>query len=162
MSVPESQVDHNALRTNQAFIIGLLLIGFILDWTPLVVFVGAVMLLGSLLKRPGFVPAYRMLRRLGVVDTDILRDHPQPHRFAQTVGGLVLAGGSAALLSGAASLGWILAWLVIALAALNLFGGFCVGCAIYYWFSRLGLPGFDRSPPPETVPGRRPSTTEQS
>ncbi|MDX1601027.1 MAG: DUF4395 domain-containing protein [Anaerolineales bacterium] len=162
MNVPESQVDHNALRTNQAFIIGLLLIGFILDWTPLVVFVGAVMLLGSLLKRPGFVPAYRALRRLGVVEADILRDHPQPHRFAQTVGGVVLAGASAALLSGAASLGWILAWLVIALAALNLFGGFCVGCAIYYWFSRLGLPGFDRSPPPGTVPGRRPSTSEGS
>ena len=162
MSFPEHQVDHNALRTNQAFIIGLLLIGFILDWTPLVVFVGAVMLLGSLLKRPGFLPAYRTLRRLDVVETDILRDHPQPHRFAQTVGGLALAGASAALLSGAASLGWILAWLVIGLAALNLFGGFCVGCAIYYWFSRLGLPGFDRSPPPGTAPGRRPSTSEQT
>lgn len=162
MSTPESHVDHNALRTNQAFIIGLLLIGFILDWTPLIVFVGAVMLLGSLLKRPGFVFAYGGLRRLGIVETDILRDHPQPHRFAQTLGGLVLTGSSAALFSGAATLGWILSWVVIALAALNLFGGFCVGCAVYYWLSRLGLPGFDRAPPPGTVPGRRPSTSEQS
>jgi hypothetical protein len=31
---------------------------------------------------------------------------------------------------------------VIALASLNLFAGICVGCLMYYWFNRLGLPGF--------------------
>ena len=44
----------------------------------------------------------------------------------------------------------------IALAALNLFAGFCVGCAVYYWLQKLGLPGFTRQPPAGIVPGMRP------
>ena len=47
-----------------------------------------------------------------------------------------------------------LVWLVIALAALNLFGGFCVGCAMYYWFNRLQVPGFIRAPPGDGSPAR--------
>ena len=39
-------------------------------------------------------------------------------------------------------LGWVLTWIVVALAALNLFAGICVGCLMYYWFNRLGVPGF--------------------
>lgn len=162
MTYPETQVDHAALKTNQAFIIGLLIVAFVLNWPVLVAFVGGVMLLGSLTTRPGFVPAYRGLRRLGVVNPDIIRDHPEPHRFAQTLGGLFLAGGTVALLSGAAiTLGWVLAWIVVALAALNLFGGFCVGCALYYWLSRLGIPGFEHQPPPGTFPGKRPSVPSE-
>ena len=39
-----------------------------------------------------------------------------------------------------------LAWLVIGLAALNLFVGFCAGCFVYYRLNRLGVPGFTQSP----------------
>jgi hypothetical protein len=39
-------------------------------------------------------------------------------------------------------LGWALSWIVVALAALNLFAGICVGCLMYYWLNRLGVPGF--------------------
>jgi len=53
-------------------------------------------------------------------------------------------------------LGWGLVWVVIALAALNLFGAFCVGCAVYYWLNRLKVPGFVKSPPAGTFPGMRP------
>jgi molybdopterin converting factor small subunit len=150
-------VDHNALRTNQGFIIGLLLIAFILDAGWLAALVGGVMLVGSALGRPGFLPVYRLLRRLDWLQPDRLEDHNAPHRFAQTLGGAFLAAASAAFLSGAGTLGWALAWIVIALAALNLFGGFCVGCAVYYWLHRLGIPGFNQSPPAGTTPGRRPS-----
>lgn len=161
MTTPETQVDHSALRTNQGFIIALLILAFLLDWWLLVPVVGVIMLAGSALGRPGFLPAYRLLRRLKVVEPEVIRDHPEPHRFAQTVGGLVLAAASATLFYSAAALGWSLAWLVVGLAALNLFGGFCVGCAMYYWFNRLGLPGFRRSPLPGTVPGSRPSGQPQ-
>ena len=41
------KVDHSALRVNQAFIIGLLLLAFVLDSVWLVAFVGGVMLLGT-------------------------------------------------------------------------------------------------------------------
>ena len=46
--------------------------------------------------------------------------------------------------------------LVAALAALNAFGGFCVGCAVYYWLARFNLPGFGKQPPNGTFPGMKP------
>jgi hypothetical protein len=149
-------VDHTALRTNQAFIIAGTLAAFVLNSIWLAAFVGAAMLLGVAFGRPGFLPAYRILSRLGWIQPDRLPDHPEPHRFAQLVGGLFLAFATAALALGQSLIGWSLAWLVIGLAALNLFGGFCLGCAVYYWLSRAGWPGFTQAPPPGTSPGWRP------
>jgi len=150
-------VDHSAIRTNQAFVIGLPVLAFILDFPWLAGLVAGVMLLGTMLKQPGFGFFYRfVLKPLGLARPDVLPDNPEPHRFAQGFGGLVLLAGFGVLLAGLSTLGWALIWLVIALAALNLFGGFCVGCAVYYWLSRLNVPGFKKSPPPNTVPGMRP------
>lgn len=152
-----TKVDQNALRMNQAFIISLLLIGFLFNTPVLVLLVMAVMLIGSAVGRPGFLPVYRaILLRMGWVRPDPVPDHPEPHRFAQTFGGSVLIGASLALLLGAPGLGWGLTWLVIFLAALNLFGGFCAGCFVYYWLGRLSVPGFSQTPPPNTFPGMRP------
>ncbi len=152
-----TKVDHNALRTNQAFIIGLLVIAFILNVPLLVGLVMLVMLAGSALGKPGFFPIYRgVLVRLGWVKPFPVPDHPEPHRFAQTLGGVFLLGSSLALLGGLGGLGWGLAWLVIFLAGLNLFAGFCAGCFVYYWLGRLRLPGFTQAPPPNTFPGMRP------
>jgi hypothetical protein len=90
------------------------------------------------------------------VQPHILDDHPEPHRFAQAFGGVVMFIGALALFTGIPGLGWFLVWFVAALAALNAFGGFCVGCFVYYWLSRFNLPGFRQSPPPGTFPGMRP------
>jgi hypothetical protein len=91
-----------------------------------------------------------------LVRPDVLEDNPEPHRFAQGLGGVVLLVGVLALFAGLPVLGWGLVWLVIALAALNLFAGFCAGCAVYYWLNRLNVPGFVKPPPQNTFPGRRP------
>jgi len=152
-----SKVDHNALRTNQALIIGLLLAAFILNIPLLVTLVALVMLAGSALGQPGFLPVYRgVLVRLGWVKPYVVPDHAEPHRFAQTMGGAFLLLASIAFLAGGWGLGWVLTWVVISLAALNLFAGFCAGCFIYYWLGRLNVPGFTQSPPPNTFPGMRP------
>ncbi len=159
---PLSKVDHSAIRTNQAMIIGLSLLGYIFDVPVLPGFVGIVMLLGTLFKRPGFGVVYsNLLRPLGLVQPDILEDNPEPHRFAQGFGSAVLLAGTIALMAGGGLVGWILVWVVIALAALNLFAGFCVGCAMYYWLNRMHVPGFAKSPPPGTVPGMRPKMEEK-
>lgn len=151
------KVDHSALRVNQAFIIGLSLLAFVLDAAWLAVLVGLVMALGTAFRQPGFGFIYRtVLKPRGWVKPDPIADNPEPHRFAQGFGSVVLLGGSGALLLGNSVLGWALVWLVIGLAALNLFGGFCVGCAMYYWLNRLRIPGFEKSPPEGTVPGMRP------
>lgn len=149
-------VDYSALRTNQGTIISLLILGFVTDisWVPGAV--GVLMLLGSLLGRPGFVLVYRLLRAARLVRPDPVRDHAQPHLFAQGFGGVVLGFAWLSLVGGSSTLGWALAWIVVGLAALNLFGGFCVGCAMYYWLHRLRVPGFRMSPPPGATPGRRP------
>jgi hypothetical protein len=90
------------------------------------------------------------------VRPDVLSDNPEPHRFAQGLGAAFLAAGVLALFAGWIWLGWGLVWLVIALATLNLFAGFCAGCAVYYWLNRLHVPGFVKSPPGQTFPGMRP------
>jgi hypothetical protein len=150
-------VDHTALRVNQAAIIILLLAAYIINTPLLVALVAVVMLGGTLLRRPGFAFLYsRLLRPLGWVRPDVIPDNPEPHRFAQGFGGTVVLASLLAMLGGLAALGWGLTWLVIALAALNLFAGFCAGCAVYYWLNRLRVPGFLKAPPPGTFPGLRP------
>ena len=157
MSEQTGKVDHSALRVNQAFIIMLLLAAFVLNVPWLVAGVAAVMLIGTGLGRPGFFLAYSLfLRPLGIVRPHVLADNPEPHRFAQGFGGVVAAVSAALLFLGAAVAGWTFTWLVAALAALNLFAGFCTGCAVYYWLNRLQVPGFIRTPPPGTFPGMRP------
>jgi hypothetical protein len=84
----------------------------------------------------------RLLRPVGLVNPDIKNDNPEPHRFAQGFGGVVLALAFISLLAGISTLGWLLVWVVIGLAALNLFLGFCAGCFIYYQLNRLNVPGF--------------------
>ncbi len=141
-------VDHSSIRTNQTFIIGLLLVAFIANVWWLVAFVAAVMLIGTVLPNAGLFKAIYLyvLKPRGIIKPDPRPDNPEPHLFAQGVGGLVLAAAIFAFILNAALVGWVLAWVVIALAALNLFAGICVGCLMYYWFNRLGVPGFDRAP----------------
>lgn len=151
-------VDHSALRTNQATIIVLLVTAFIFNLPWLAAVVSFFMLFGSLiLRKAGFFWLYaRLLKPLGWLRPDVIQDNPEPHLFAQGFGGVVVAAACAALFSGLSFTGWLLAWLVIGLAALNLFAGFCVGCAIYYWLNRLRIPGFKRQPPEGVLPGLRP------
>jgi hypothetical protein len=158
MTTPTLQkVDHSALKANQLMIITLNILAFIFNLPILVVFVAAVMGIGSALKVPGFLPIYKsILKPRGWMKPDVLEDNPEPHRFAQFLGFVFLTTGSIALFSGATVLGWSLVWLVVALAALNAFAGFCVGCAVYYWLCRLKLPGFSKQPPSGTFPGTKP------
>ena len=138
------KVDHSALKVNQTFIIALLAIAFVLNTVWLVVLVAAVMLVGTAIPSLSlFKRIYQhVLRPAGVVKPNLIVDNPEPHRFAQGFGGVVLLAAIAALFAGASAVGWALVGLVIALAALNLFLGFCAGCFVYYQLNKLGVPGF--------------------
>lgn len=151
------KVDHSVLRVNQASIILGLLAAFIFDIPWLAAAVALVMLVGTAIGKAGFFLLYTaILRPIGIVKPHILVDNPEPHRFAQGFGGVVAALSAALLFLGAPAAGWALSWLVIVLAALNLFVGFCAGCAVYYWLNRLQIPGFLKAPPAGTFPGMRP------
>jgi hypothetical protein len=140
----ERKVDHSALRTNQAFIIALLILAFVTDAKWLVTFVAAVMLIGTAMPHVALFKAVYLylLKPSKIVRPDVRADNPEPHLFAQGVGGTFLAAATIAFIANAATIGWVLTWIVIGLAALNLFAGVCVGCMMYYWFNRLGVPGF--------------------
>ncbi len=142
------KVDQTALKVNQAFIIGLLLLAFLLDAVWLVAFVAVVMLLGTAVPGLGlFKRIYQhILKPVGIAKPNIIEDNPEPHRFSQGLGGVFVTLSTIALLAGVTTIGWGLAWLVIFLAALNLFLGFCAGCFMYYQFNKLGIPGFRVSP----------------
>jgi hypothetical protein len=136
-----TKVDQSALRFNQACIITLLALAFLFDQPWLVAFVAAVMLVGTVWPQAGlFKLLYsRVLRPAGILRADVVPDEPQPHLFAQGLGGLMLLVATVALFSGAAAVGWLLAGVVVALAAVNLFLGFCLGCFIFYQLARRGL-----------------------
>lgn len=151
------KVDHSALKTNQLFIISLNILAFIFNLPILAAFVTLVMGIGSALKTPGFGIVYKfILKPRGWMKPDVLDDNPEPHRFSQIIGYVFMTAGSVALFFGATILGWSLVWIVVALASLNAFGGFCVGCAMYYWLARLNVPGFGKQPPVGTFPGLKP------
>jgi hypothetical protein len=151
------KVDHSALKANQLIIITLSVLAFILNQPILAAFVALVMGLGSAFKVPGFGFVYKSLfKPRGWMKPDVLNDNPEPHRFAQFLGFLFMTAGSIALSLGASVLGWSLVWIVVALASLNAFGGFCVGCAVYYWLARINAPGFSKEPPTGTFPGMKP------
>ncbi len=144
----ERKVDHTALKFNQASIITLNLLAWILNQPALVAFVALVMLIGTAAPAAALFQQiyFRLLKPRGWLRPRVLTDNPEPHRFAQGLGGAVLAAGAIALFLGHPALGWALTWVVIVLAALNLFFGFCAGCFVYYQLSRLGVPGFTARP----------------
>lgn len=148
METTSRKVDHSALKVNQAFIIALLALAYVVDEGWLVVFVAAIMLLGTAVPTLSLFKRFyqHVLRPAGLVKPDVIADNPEPHRFAQGFGGVVLLGAIAALYGGVTGLGWALVGLVVILAALNLFLGFCAGCFVYYQLHRLGVPGFARGP----------------
>ena len=126
------KVDHTALAVNQLTIIVLNGTAFILNLSWLAALVGGVMIIGTAIGKPGFAFLYRfILKPLGIARPHVINDHPEPHRFAQGFGGVVMLAGAVLLFSGLTAWGWGLVWLVIALAALNVFAGFCVGCFVY-------------------------------
>lgn len=141
---PIYRVDRNTLRTNQAFIVGLTVLAFVLgvelgQWV--VLFVGLVMGLGTM--NEGFAlfkqVHRRLLRPAGILGSDIKVEDPMPHQFAQGMGAVFLLVAFAVLFSGATTAGWVLTWMVTALAFINLTVQFCAGCFIYLQLDRRGL-----------------------
>lgn len=140
----EYRLDRNTLRTNQAAIVALTVLAFVLGaelgrW--LVVFTGLVLALGTL--HPAFALFkqlhLRVLKPAGLLGPNVRAEDPMPHQFAQAVGAAFLLAAFVALLAGAVVVGWVLNWIVTALAFINLTMQFCAGCFVYYQLDRVGL-----------------------
>ena len=139
-ALPETVVDHAALRVNQASIIVVAAVAFALDARWLVALLCVALAVGT--AAPPLAPFKslytRVLRPRGLLRSDIRPDDPAPHQFAQGMGAGVLALALVAFVAGAGALGWGLVVVVAALAAVNLLAGFCAGCFVYYQLGRRG------------------------
>jgi hypothetical protein len=133
--------DRSALKTNQVAIVALTVAAFVTQVYGLVAVIAAVMLAGTIDPRLAlFQQFYRqVLRPSGVVKPRVVTEDPAPHRFAQGLGGIVLALAALALYLGQPAIGWFLAWVVIALAFVNRVFEFCLGCQIYFLLARAGF-----------------------
>jgi hypothetical protein len=144
-------VDHSALKVNQTGIVATVLVAFIgsLFFKPLVLLIpllAVVLLLGTFVPQLALFKQmyFRILRPRGIVKPRPVQDRPEPHNFAQGLGGVFLTVASLFLWIGlstttATVIGLALALLVAALAFVNLAFGYCLGCQIYYQLGRAGL-----------------------
>jgi Domain of unknown function (DUF4395) len=144
MNTIKQTLDYSALKFNQISIITFTLLGFILNQPILPAFVAVVLIAGSVSKKIAlFKLAYaHIIKPSGFLKPNIIEDLSAPHEFAQLLGGIVLSIGSILLYNNLSLAGWIFVWVVIILAAANLFFGFCAGCFVYYQLGKFGVPGF--------------------
>ncbi|MCB0045297.1 MAG: DUF4395 family protein [Caldilineaceae bacterium] len=138
----KTRVDQTALAVNQAAIIMLLVTALLADWPWLAALVAAVMAIGTIWPQAGLFKLiyFRALKPWGVLQPRIIADDPASHLFAQGVGALVLGLAGLAFVGGFPLAGWLLVGLVIILAGINLFFGFCLGCFLYYQLAQRGVP----------------------
>ena len=149
-------VDHSALKVNQTGIVATVLVAFAASWFGrsglfLIPALAIVLLVGT--ARPElalFKQLYfNVLKPRGIVKPQPVVDRPEPHNFAQGLGGVFLTVSSILiffpLLTGdfrpnpVEVAGLALALLVAVLAFVNLAFGYCLGCQIYFQLGRAGL-----------------------
>lgn len=136
MAAPDP-IDPRGPRFNQAVLATALLLGFVVDWRPVVPIFALVLLAGAALgPRYGpFLALYAKVVRPRLAPPRELED-PRPPRFASTLGVVFLGAATVAFAAGAPGLGWALALVVAGLAALSAVTGICVGCEMYLLLAR--------------------------
>jgi hypothetical protein len=138
-------VDHSALKVNQTGIIATVLVAFVGSafYRPALVLIP---LLAIVLLVGTFAPQYALFKQIyfkvlkprGIVKPRPVPDRPEPHNFAQGLGGVFLVVASAFLLP-VPVIGLALALLVAVLAFVNLAFGYCLGCQIYFQLGKRGV-----------------------
>ncbi|MFC2031024.1 DUF4395 family protein [Chloroflexota bacterium] len=122
-----ARVDDHAVKFNQAATMVLIVIAFALNQPWLILLTCLVMVVG--LVRPAIGPFHLLYQGVfvaaGIMKPQIEDEDPAPHRFATGMGATVLAL-SAVLLLGlkVEVVGWALALIVAALAAISAFANF--------------------------------------
>ena len=145
-------VDHSALKVNQTGIVATVLVAFVASFVfppawLLIPLLAIVLLLGTFAPQLALFKQFyfRVLKPAGVVKPRPVPDRPEPHNFAQGMGGVVLAIASAFLylttttMGLVAAIGPALSLIVAVLAFVNLAFGYCLGCQIYYQLGKRGL-----------------------
>src|SRR4029077_7518113 len=119
-------VDHSALKVNQTGIVATVLVAFIGSafFRPALVLIpllSVVLLLGTFAPQLALFKQvyFNVLKPRGIVKPRLIQDRPEPHNFAQGMGGVVLAIASLFLVP-LPVVGLALSLLVAVLAFINL------------------------------------------
>ena len=149
MSTALQTIDQSALKVNQAGIVGTVLVAFIgsfFSWAAwlLIPLLAIVLLLGTFVPQAALFKQlyFRVLKPAGIVKPRPVQDRPEPHNFAQGLGGVFLAVATVFLYLATPTYGLVgpaLSLLVAVLAFVNLAFGYCLGCQIYYQLGKRGL-----------------------
>ena len=157
VSTSSTVVDHSALKVNQTGIVATVLVAFVGSaiGVPYTLFLIPLLAIALLLGTfaPQLAPFkqlyFTVLKPRGIVKPRAVQDRPEPHNFAQGLGGLFLAVASLFLLlplltgdfrpGPAIVIGLALSLLVAVLAFVNLAFGYCLGCQIFYQLERRGV-----------------------
>ena len=145
MSAALQTVDHSALKVNQAGIVITVLVAFFGSFfftaaLALIPLLGIVLLLGTFAPQLALFKQFyfKVLKPAGIVKPRPVQDRPEPHNFAQGMGGVVLGIASVFLIP-LTVVGLALSLLVAVLAFVNLAFGYCLGCQIYFQLGKRGL-----------------------
>jgi hypothetical protein len=146
-------VDHSALKVNQTGIIATVLVAVFgsqvvpaLIW--LIPLLAIVLLVGTFAPQFALFKQiyFKVLKPAGIVKPRPVQDTPEPHNFAQGLGGVFLVLSSLFLYLGSPTygpllmiIGLALALIVAVLAFVNLAFGYCLGCQIYFQLGKRGL-----------------------
>jgi len=138
-------VDHSALKVNQTGIVATVIVAFALSavFTPALVLIpllAIVLLVGTFAPQLALFKQlyFKVLKPRGIVKPRPVQDRPEPHNFAQGLGGVFLAVASILLIPLPIA-GLALSLLVAVLAFVNLAFGYCLGCQIFFQLERRGL-----------------------
>jgi hypothetical protein len=146
-------VDHSALKVNQTGIVATVLVAFVGSafYRPallLIPLLAIVLLLGTFAPQLALFKQlyFKVLKPAGIVKPQPVQDRPEPHNFAQGLGGVFLAVSSFFLYVASPAygptllvIGLAIALLVAVLAFVNLAFGYCLGCQIYYQLGKAGV-----------------------
>ncbi|MBW2472909.1 MAG: DUF4395 domain-containing protein [Deltaproteobacteria bacterium] len=127
-----AEIDVNIPRFNQACVAALTGLAFVLQWWPLVIAVGVV-LVATILGGPRYALFTRLYVRFiqprtgGTIETE----PSAPPRFAQLLGLGLLTVATVLFVLGLSTAGWVITLVVTALSALAAITQVCVGCRIY-------------------------------
>jgi hypothetical protein len=144
-TAPTSVVDHSALKVNQTGIVVTVLVAFLgsVVFRPLLVLIpllAVVLLLGTFAPQLALFKHlyFKVLKPRGIVAARPVADRPEPHNFAQGLGGVFLAVASVFLIP-LPVIGLALALIVAVLAFVNLAFGYCLGCQIFFQLEKRGF-----------------------
>ena len=133
LTPPARRIDPRGQRFGAGVSVVVLFAAFAADWFWLAALVGLNLLLASAFGTRLFLPgrAWPLVRsalRLGPAEAE----HEYPPRFAQALGGIVIAVGALAYGIGLVAIGWLFVSAVAALQAVLAVTGYCLGCRLYF------------------------------